>query len=193
MRNQNRTTRLSYSCSNSTISIEELHAKKHHCPPCIIVILVWHEFTAWAQLSWPECVCVWAGCASNGTESRALPAVRAPAKPEQSGSSQTSTEGWLEEARKEAGFAKPFTVSVCSSGQVLSVIHPCGSGFRLILISMWTVSRSCRRLSRSSSSRGQRTSGSSETNCTRWRKISRRASRRPHRRKLPPPPPPPAR
>ncbi|XP_008303230.1 cilia- and flagella-associated protein 36, partial [Stegastes partitus] len=62
-------------------------------------------------------------CGSNGVESRVLPAVRAPVKPsepcisnsphtkEQSGGSQTTAETWLEEAHREAGFSKPYTVS----------------------------------------------------------------------------------
>ncbi|XP_039994846.1 cilia- and flagella-associated protein 36 isoform X2 [Xiphias gladius] len=60
-------------------------------------------------------------CDSNSVESRVLPAVRAPVKSselsvsnsrhtvEQSSSSQTAAEMWLEEAHREAGFSKPYT------------------------------------------------------------------------------------
>ncbi|GAA6234604.1 cilia- and flagella-associated protein 36 isoform X2 [Lates japonicus] len=60
-------------------------------------------------------------CGSNSVESRVLPAVRAPVKSsepsvssrpltkEQSSSSQTAAETWLEEAHREAGFSKPYT------------------------------------------------------------------------------------
>ncbi|XP_023250228.1 cilia- and flagella-associated protein 36 isoform X2 [Seriola lalandi dorsalis] len=60
-------------------------------------------------------------CGSNSGESRVLPAVRAPVKPsepsvsnsahtkEQSNSSKTVAETWLEEAHREAGFSKPYT------------------------------------------------------------------------------------
>ncbi|XP_030012316.1 cilia- and flagella-associated protein 36 isoform X2 [Sphaeramia orbicularis] len=55
-------------------------------------------------------------CGSNGLEPRVLPAVRAPVKSselpstkEQSSSSQTAAEAWVEEARKEAGISKPYT------------------------------------------------------------------------------------
>lgn len=60
-------------------------------------------------------------CGSNSVESRVLPAVRAPVKPgepsasnsphtkEQSSSSRTVAETWLEEAHREAGFSKPYT------------------------------------------------------------------------------------
>lgn len=69
-------------------------------------------------------MCVCAGCGSNGVESTVLPAVRAPAKSgepsvglspdtkEKSSSSQSAAEAWLEEAHREAGFSKPYTVSV---------------------------------------------------------------------------------
>lgn len=69
-------------------------------------------------------MCVCAGCGSNGVESRVLPAVRAPVKSgepsvslspdtkEQSSSSQTAAEAWLQEAHREAGFSKPYTVSL---------------------------------------------------------------------------------
>ncbi|XP_076599765.1 cilia- and flagella-associated protein 36 isoform X2 [Chaetodon auriga] len=60
-------------------------------------------------------------CGSYGVESRVLPAVRAPVKggeapvslgpdtKEQSSNSRAAAEAWLEEARREAGFAKPYT------------------------------------------------------------------------------------
>ncbi|XP_041803132.1 cilia- and flagella-associated protein 36 isoform X1 [Chelmon rostratus] len=60
-------------------------------------------------------------CGSNGVESRVLPAVKAPVKSgvapvslgpetkEQSSSSRAAAEAWLEEAHREAGFAKPYT------------------------------------------------------------------------------------
>lgn len=60
-------------------------------------------------------------CGSNGVESRVLPAVRAPVRSgepsvslgpgtkEQTSSSQTAAEAWLEEAHREAGFSKPYT------------------------------------------------------------------------------------
>ena len=66
-----------------------------------------------------------ADCDNNGVESRVLPALRAssrsgdpsislgPDASEQRGSHQTGTEAWLEEAQREAGFSKPYTVSVC--------------------------------------------------------------------------------
>lgn len=57
--------------------------------------------------------------------SRVLPAVRAPVKSAEpsissssphaavpSNSSQTAGEAWLEEAHREAGFSKPYTVSL---------------------------------------------------------------------------------
>ncbi|XP_071393409.1 cilia- and flagella-associated protein 36 [Centroberyx affinis] len=62
-----------------------------------------------------------AECGSNCVEPRVLPAVRAPVKAsepsvspspsskEQSGSSQTAAETWLDEARREAGISKPYT------------------------------------------------------------------------------------
>ncbi|XP_071756165.2 cilia- and flagella-associated protein 36 isoform X2 [Centroberyx gerrardi] len=62
-----------------------------------------------------------AGCGINCVEPRVLPAVRAPVKAsepsvspspsskEQSGSSQTAAETWLDEARREAGISKPYT------------------------------------------------------------------------------------
>jgi len=61
---------------------------------------------------------------SNSVQSKVLPAVRPPAKSsepsnsnsshtkEQSTSSQTSAEAYLEEAHREAGFSKPYTVSL---------------------------------------------------------------------------------
>lgn len=63
--------------------------------------------------------------ASNGVESRVLPVVRPPVEPvdptiglsadsvEQSNSRTSAGEAWLEEAHREAGFSKPFTVSLC--------------------------------------------------------------------------------
>ncbi|XP_070834204.1 cilia- and flagella-associated protein 36 isoform X4 [Chaetodon trifascialis] len=60
-------------------------------------------------------------CGSNGVESRVLPVVRAPVKggeapvtlgpdtKEQSSNGRAAAEAWLEEARREAGFAKPYT------------------------------------------------------------------------------------
>lgn len=64
-------------------------------------------------------------CGSTSTESRVLPAVRAPVKfgepslssspqtkEQSSSSSQTAAELWLEEAHREAGFSKPYTVSL---------------------------------------------------------------------------------
>ncbi|XP_069549099.1 cilia- and flagella-associated protein 36 isoform X2 [Brachyistius frenatus] len=65
-------------------------------------------------------------CVSSGVESRVLPALRAPVKSGEpsssfsssssssiiiisSSSSQTAAESWLEEARREAGFSKPYT------------------------------------------------------------------------------------
>ncbi|XP_068575103.1 cilia- and flagella-associated protein 36 isoform X2 [Cebidichthys violaceus] len=70
-------------------------------------------------------------CGSNGVESRVLPAVRAPVKSgeasvslrpgtkEQSGSSQTAAEAWLEEAHREAGFSKPYTELTASQQEQL--------------------------------------------------------------------------
>lgn len=66
-----------------------------------------------------------ADCTSNGVESQILPVVRPPVKPvdpamglsadgvEQSNSRSSAGEAWLEEAHREAGFSKPFTVSLC--------------------------------------------------------------------------------
>lgn len=63
----------------------------------------------------------WSGSVTNGrlcvdAEPRVLPAVRVPVKgielpavSREKGSSQ-AVEGWIEEARKEAGISKPFTV-----------------------------------------------------------------------------------
>ncbi|XP_067371310.1 cilia- and flagella-associated protein 36 isoform X1 [Channa argus] len=62
-----------------------------------------------------------ADCGSHSVESRVLPEVRASVKTsepslsssphpkEQSSSSQTAAEAWLEEAHREAGFSKPYT------------------------------------------------------------------------------------
>lgn len=48
----------------------------------------------------------------NGVEDSVLPAVRTPPRRRaQSGSSQPVSEACLEEAHREAGFSKPFTVS----------------------------------------------------------------------------------
>lgn len=65
-----------------------------------------------------------ADCGSNSAEPRVLPAVRAPVKSgetsvslspdtKEQSSSQTAAEAWLEEAHREAGFSKPYTVSLC--------------------------------------------------------------------------------
>lgn len=67
-------------------------------------------------------------CADSGStkvESTVLPAVRAPVKfsepllsnspqtkEQSSSSSHTAAEAWLEEAHREAGFSKPYTVSI---------------------------------------------------------------------------------
>lgn len=87
------------------------------------VFFVFYSITVYnfLRLIW---MCVCAGCGSNGVESRVLPAVRAPVKSgepsvslspdtkEQSSSSQTAAEAWLQEAHREAGFSKPYTVSL---------------------------------------------------------------------------------
>lgn len=65
-------------------------------------------------------------CDSTSAKPTVLPAVRAPVKCSEpslsnspqtkeqssSSSSQTAAEAWLEEAHREAGFSKPFTVSM---------------------------------------------------------------------------------
>lgn len=55
----------------------------------------------------------------HSAEPRILPAVRVPVKgteppavSREKGSSSQAAEGWIEEARKEAGISKPFTVSL---------------------------------------------------------------------------------
>ncbi|XP_060896108.1 cilia- and flagella-associated protein 36 isoform X3 [Labrus mixtus] len=70
-------------------------------------------------------------CGSNGVESRVLPAVRAsvkssepqvslgPESKQQSSSSQTAAEVWLEEAHREAGFSKPYTELTASQQEQL--------------------------------------------------------------------------
>ncbi|KAM6998115.1 cilia- and flagella-associated protein 36 isoform 2-T2 [Tautogolabrus adspersus] len=70
-------------------------------------------------------------CGSNGVESRVLPAVRAsvkssepqvslsPESKQQSSSSHTAAEAWLEEAHREAGFSKPYTELTASQQEQL--------------------------------------------------------------------------
>ncbi|XP_071336245.1 cilia- and flagella-associated protein 36 isoform X4 [Trachinotus anak] len=70
-------------------------------------------------------------CGGNSVKSRVLPAVRAPSKSgepsvsnsphprEQSSSSQTAAETWLEEAHREAGFSKPYTELTVSQQEQL--------------------------------------------------------------------------
>uniref|UniRef100_UPI0037E833C6 cilia- and flagella-associated protein 36 isoform X1 n=1 Tax=Semicossyphus pulcher TaxID=241346 RepID=UPI0037E833C6 len=70
-------------------------------------------------------------CGTNGVESRVLPAVRAsvkscepsvsltPDSKQQSSSSPTAAESWLEEAHKEAGFSKPYTELTVSQQEQL--------------------------------------------------------------------------
>lgn len=62
-------------------------------------------------------MCVCADCGSNGVDIRVLSAVRVPAKLSEPpiSSSQTVAEAWLAEAHREAGFSKPYTVSLSLS------------------------------------------------------------------------------
>ena len=103
-------------CTEEWCSIVYLVNKPHVCVCCTLI----------------EYVC--ADCGSNGVESRVLPAVRPPVKSgepplsagsrEQS-SSLTPPEGWLEEAHREAGFSKPYTVSL-SFFPLLPLAQLCG-------------------------------------------------------------------
>jgi len=58
------------------------------------------------------CVCACAASGSNGVESRVLPALRAPVRSgEPPAGLGPAAEACLEEAHREAGFSKPYTVS----------------------------------------------------------------------------------
>lgn len=67
-----------------------------------------HHFSGSLLNTLKHTVCPELDC--NGVEDQVLPAVRTP--PRSSGSGQTASEACLEEAHREAGFSKPFTVSL---------------------------------------------------------------------------------